>query len=83
MKVKLQRKIHVNARKIPFRDIMKEALTKNKSFLKIKDDNYYTQLNREEIISELPKIHEEVSDDVDEMRSSLKISAPKTLDPLA
>ena len=31
---------------------MKEALTKNKSFLKIKDDNYYTQLNREEVISD-------------------------------
>ena len=40
--------------------------------MKIKDDNYYTQLNREEIKSELQKIHEEVSDNVDEMRSSLK-----------
>jgi len=68
----IQKKIDVNARKIPFKDIRKEALTRNKSFLKIKDDNYYSQLNREEIISELQKIHEEVSDDVDEMRSSLK-----------
>ena len=68
----IQKKIDVNARKIPLRDIRKEALTRNKSFLKIKDDNYYTQLNREEIKSELQKIHEEVSDDVDEMRSSLK-----------
>ena len=68
----IQKKIDVNARKIPLRDIRKEALTRNKSFLKIKDDNYYTQLNREEIKSELQKIHEEASDVVDEMRSSLK-----------
>ena len=45
---------------------------KEQVLLKIKDDNYYTQLNREEIKSELQKIHEEVSDDIDEMRSSLK-----------
>ena len=74
-----QKKIDVNARKIPFKDIRKEALTRNKSYLKIKDDSYYTQLNREEIKSELQKIHEEVSDDVDEMRSCLKnISAKGT-----
>ena len=50
--------IQINTGKIPFRDIRKEALRRNKSFLKIKDGNYYTQLNREEIISELQKIHE-------------------------
>lgn len=43
----------------------------SKISVQIKDDNYYTQLNKEEI-SELQKIHEEVSDDVEEMRSSLK-----------
>ena len=48
----IQKKIDVNARKIPFRDIRKEALTRNKPFLKIKDDNYYTQLNRVQVISE-------------------------------
>ena len=68
----IQKKINVNARKIPFKDIRKEALTRNKSFLKTIIPNYYTQLNKEGIISELQKIHEEVSDDVEEMRSSLK-----------
>ena len=68
----IQKNIDVNARKIPLRGIRKEALTRNKSFLKIKDDDYYTQLNREEIISEFQKIHEEVSDNLEEMRSSLK-----------
>ena len=73
MKVKLyKRKLMSMPEKIPLRDIRKEALTRKKSFLKIKDNNYYTQLNREEIKSELQKIHEEVSDDVDEMRSYLK-----------
>ena len=76
--------IQINTGKIPFRDIRKEALRRNKSFLKIKDGNYYTQLNREEIISELQKIHEK-SVMMSRKRDPLwkKIPAPKTLAPLA
>ena len=66
----IQKTIDAKARKIPFRDKEKSP-NKEKALLKIKDDNYYTHLNRAEIISELQNIHE-VSDDVDEMRSSLK-----------
>ena len=51
--------IQINTGKIPFRDIRKEALTgKEQVLFENKDGNYYTQLNREEIKSELQKIHE-------------------------
>ena len=54
----VQKKIDVQARKIPFQDIRKEALTRNKSLLKIKDDSHYNQLSKEELTVELQKIHE-------------------------
>ena len=68
----MQKKIGVQARKIPFQDIRKEALNRNKSLLKIKDDSYYNQLTKDELIEELQKIHEESSDDIDQMRKMLK-----------
>ena len=68
----VQKKIDVQARKIPFQDIRKETLTRNKSLLKIKDDSYYNQLTKEELTVELQKIHEEVSDHIDQMRNKLK-----------
>ena len=68
----VQKKIDVQARKIHFQNIRKEALTRNKSLLKIKDDSYYNQLTKEELTVELQKIHEEVSDDIDQMRNKLK-----------
>ena len=66
----IQRKIDVQARKIPFQNIRKEALTRNKNLLKIKDDNYYDQLTKEEVTEELKK--NKGSDDIDKMRNTLK-----------
>ena len=45
----IQKKIDVQARKIPFQDIRKEALMRNKNLLKIKDDDYYDQLTEDEL----------------------------------
>ena len=63
----IQKKINVNE-KNPLQRYQERSPNKEQVIFK----NYYTQLNKEEIISELQKIHEEVSDDVEEMRSSLK-----------
>ena len=68
----IQKKIDVQARKIPFQDIRKESLMRNKNLIKIKDDSYYNQLTKEELTTELQKLHEEVSDDIDQMRYCLK-----------
>ena len=58
--------------KIPFQDIRKESLMRNKNLIKVKDDSYYNQLTKEELTTELQKIHEEVSDDIDQMRYCLE-----------
>ena len=68
----IQKKIDVQARKIPFQKIRKDALTRNKDLLKIKSDSYYNQLSKEELTVELHKIHEKISDNIDEMRNQLK-----------
>lgn len=68
----IQKKIDVQARKIPFQDIRNEALMRNKNLLKIKDDDYYDQLTEDELTTELQKIHEEISDDIDQMKNKLK-----------
>lgn len=54
----IQKKIVVQARKIPFGKIRKDALTRNKDLLKIESDSYYNQLSKEELTVELQKIHE-------------------------
>ena len=63
----IQKKINVNE-KNPLQRYQERSPNKEQVIFK----NYYTQFNKEEIISELQKIHEEVSDDVEEMRSSLQ-----------
>ena len=68
----IQKKIDVQARKIPLQDIRKDALLRNKNLLKIKDDSYYNHLTKDELTTELQKIHEEISDDIDQMRNRLK-----------
>ena len=68
----IQKKIDVQARKIPLQDIRKDALLRNKNLLKIKDDSYYNHLTKDELTTELQKIHEEISDDIDQMRNHLK-----------
>ena len=37
----VQKKVGVQARKIPFQDIRKEASSRNKNLLRIKEDSYY------------------------------------------
>ena len=44
---------------------------RNKTLIKIKYDSYYNQLIKEELTTELQKIHEAVSDDIDQMRYCL------------
>ena len=73
----IQKKIDVQTRKIPFHNIRKDALTRNRDLLKIKNDSYYNELSKEELTVELQKIHEEISDNIDE------IPAAKALAPLA
>ena len=68
----IQKKIDVQARKIPFLNIRKDALTRSRDLLKIKSDSYYNQLSKEELTVELQKIHEEISDNIEEMRNQLK-----------
>ena len=68
----IQKKIDVQARKIPLQDIRKDALLRNKNLLKIKDNSYYNHLTKDELTTELQKIHEEISDDIDQMRNRLK-----------
>ena len=67
----IQKKIDVQARKIPFQNIRKDALTRNSDLLKINSDSYYNQLSKEELTVELQKIHEEISDNIDDMRNQL------------
>ena len=78
-----QKKIQLRARKIPLADIRKEALSKNKELLRIKDDAYYAQLSKDEAIDELKRINEGSNEDVEEMRVRLKIPAAKALASLA
>ena len=40
-----QKKCHLEARKIPFQDIRKKALMKNKGLLRIKNDAFYEELS--------------------------------------
>ena len=68
----IQKKIDVQARKLSFQKIRKDALTRNKDLLKIKGDSYYNQLSKEELTVGLQKIHEKISDNIDEMRNQLK-----------
>ena len=68
----MEKKIGIQARKIPFQDIRKEAFARNKGVPKIKDDSYYNQLTKDELTAQLQKIHEETSDDIDQMRKMLK-----------
>ena len=68
----VQRKINVQARKIPFEEIGREALTRNKGLLKVRDDGYYNKLTKEDLEKELKKIHEEINDNIEEMRERLK-----------
>ena len=51
----IQKKIDVQARKIPLQDIRKDALLRNKNLLKIKDDSYYNHLTKDELTTELQK----------------------------
>ena len=67
----VQRKINVQARKIPFKE-KTEALMGNKGLLKVRDDGYYNKLTKEELEIELKKIHEEINDDIEETRKKLK-----------
>lgn len=71
MKVKWCREINVQARKIPFEEIRREALMRNKVLLKVRDDGYYNKLTKENLAIELKKIHEEINDNVEEMREKL------------
>jgi len=64
--------LNVHARKIPLMDIRKEALKDHKNLLRIRDDNYYSNLTKDEVICELRKLHEETSNDLEEMRERLK-----------
>ena len=60
----VQKKIDVQARKIPFHDI------RNKTLPKIKDDSYYNQLTKDKPTAEHRKnTHEEHN--IDQMRSKL------------
>ena len=68
----IQKNIYVQARKIPFQDIRKESLIRNKNLIKMKDDSYYNQLTKEELTTQLQKLHKEVSDGIDQMRYCLK-----------
>ena len=70
----IQKKVIVQARKFPLKDIRTEALARNNNYLRIKNDDYYDQLTKDEIIAELKKIHEEVHvcDDINKMKDSLK-----------
>ena len=69
----IQKKIDVQVRKIPSQNIRKDTLTRNRDLLKIKSDSYYNQLSKEELTVKLQKLHEEISDNIDEMRNQLKI----------
>lgn len=44
---------------------------RNKVLLKVRDDGYYNKLTKENLNIELKKIHEEINDNVDEMREKL------------
>ena len=68
----IQKKLDDQARKIPFQDIRKEALMRNRNLLEVKDDDYYDQLTEDELTTELQKIHEEISDDIDQMKNKPK-----------
>ena len=74
----IQKKLDDQARKIPFQDIRKEALMRNRNLLEVKDDDYYDQLTEDELTTELQKIHEEISDDIDQMKNKLKNSVKGT-----
>ena len=67
-----QKKCHLQARKIPFQDIRKEALIKNKNLLRIKNDAFYEELSESEIRAELEKISEDVRGTHDEIKQRLK-----------
>lgn len=54
-----QKKCRLQARKIPFEDIRKQALMANKDFLQIKTDAFYEQLTENQIREELKKINED------------------------
>ena len=59
-------------RKIPFQDIRKEALIKNKDLLRIKNDAFYEELSESEICAELEKISEDIRGTHDEIKQRLK-----------
>ena len=64
----VQRKINVQARKIPFEEIGREPLTRTKGLLKVRDDGYHNKLTKED----LEKIHDKINDNIEEMRERLK-----------
>ena len=51
---------------------------RNRNLLEVKDDDYYDQLTEDELTTELQKIHEEISDDIDQMKNKLKNSVKGT-----
>ena len=59
-------------RKIPFQDIRKEALIKNKDLLRIKNDAFYEELSESEIRAELKKISEDIKGSHDEIKQRLE-----------
>ena len=55
-----QKKYLLQARKITLQNIIEEASTKNKNFLRIINDAFYEELSESEIRAELKKIGEDI-----------------------
>ena len=67
-----QKKCLLQARKITLQDIIEEASTKNKNFLRIINDAFYEELSESEIRAELKKIGEDIKGTHDEIKQRLK-----------
>ena len=62
----------MQARKIPFQDIRKEAKIKSKDLVRIKNDAFYEELSENEICAELKKTSEDIRGINDEIKHGLK-----------
>ena len=67
-----QKKCLLQARKITLQNIIEEASTKNKNFLRIINDAFYEELSESEIRAELKKIGEDIKGTHDEIKQRLK-----------
>ena len=77
-----QRKCHLQARKIPFQDIRKEAKIKSKDLVRIKNDAFYEELSENEICAELKKTSEDIRGINDEIQHGLKSFQRKEKQPI-